>query len=121
MHSTPAHKQTDPSMSPGQIVNPLPRSLNHDMMDDQSLYAMMNRKPRDRTLGDYIRRKGDTVNGSIETHEGNAKSYTEVMAGVSAEEKQAILDGQALCSRIDGPAEPAWKPGRDIPAGWDHV
>lgn len=126
MHSTPAHKQTDPASKPGQIVNPVGFSGNHDMMDDQSLYRFMNseRKHRDGVLGDYIRRKGDTVNGSIETHEGNAKSYTEVMskAATSAEEKQAVLDGQAFCSRvIDGPPQAEWKPGRDVPAGWDHV
>lgn len=127
MHSTPAHKQTDPSRLPGQIVNPVGFSGNHDMMDDQSLYRFMNSRPRDRevTLGDYIRRKGErNMQGSIETHEGNAKSYTEVMskAATSAEEKQAVLDGQAFCSRvIDGPPQAEWKPGRDVPAGWDHV
>jgi hypothetical protein len=130
MHSTPAHKQTDPAAQPGQIVNPIGFSGNHDMMDDQALYRFMNSegKHRDRTLGDYIRRKGDTVQGSIETHEGNAKSFTEVMAAkaaTSAEEKQAVLDGQAFCARVfdgaNGTTHEDFKPARDVPQGWDHV
>lgn len=106
MHSTPAHKQTDPSKLPGQIVNPIPldHEFNHDMMDDMALHRFMNPQSvvgKEHTLGDYVARK----------------SY-----GVSAEEKQAILDGQAFCSRvIDGPVQPEWKPGRDVPSGWDHV
>jgi hypothetical protein len=138
MHSTPAHKQTNPAALPGQVVNPIGFSGNHDMMDDQALYRFMNSegKHRDRTLGDYIRRKGDTVVGSIETHEGNAKSYTEVFGGVTAEEKQAVLDGQAFCARLDQPTSAMYKPvhggfpgtsaedfkpARDLPQGWDHV
>lgn len=35
MFTVPAHKQTDPSKKPGQIVHP----LNHDMMDDMITHA----------------------------------------------------------------------------------
>lgn len=44
---------------PGQIVNPLPATFNHDMMDDMALHRFMNR-PADKTIGDYARRKSDT-------------------------------------------------------------
>jgi hypothetical protein len=106
MHSTPAHKQTDPAKQAGQIVNPVGMPDNYDMLDDQSLYTMMNRKPRDKTLGDYVRRKSDV----------------EPTSATSAEEKQAVLDGQAFCSRVfDGCPSEQWKPARDVPQGWDHV
>jgi hypothetical protein len=147
MHSTPAHKQTDPAQRPGQIIN---RPEHEAMVDDMSDHAVQQRRF-----------------GSIETHEGNAKSFTEVMGAtygghdvvglnvpwhsITAEEKQAVLDGQAFCARIDQPTSAmykpvhggypslelreeraghqhtahcpssCWKPGRDMPQGWDHV
>lgn len=100
MHSTPAHKQTDPDKLPGQIVNPIPA-------------------PRvDVTVGDYIRRKHDSW-------EAGQRAYAELAtAGVSAEEKAAVL-GEAFCARIfdgvNGTSCNDFKPGRDVPQGWDHV
>ena len=56
-HSVPPQHQTDPAKMPGQIVNPLPDTFNHDMMDDMALHRFM--RPADKTIGDYARRKSD--------------------------------------------------------------
>lgn len=40
MHTTPAHKQTDPAKKPGQVLSfPLGKHFNEDMMDDMAQYA----------------------------------------------------------------------------------
>jgi hypothetical protein len=56
MHSTPFHKQLDPTKQAGQIVNPIPKS-------DQEVYRFMNRPAQAGTVGEYARRKMDNHAG----------------------------------------------------------
>ena len=56
--SVPAQHQTDPAKAAGQIVNPIPDTFNHDMMDDMAMHRFMHR-PKETTVGEYARRKSD--------------------------------------------------------------